>query len=157
MSVSLEDRVAALEAAAQIRSLKSDYAKACDTGFPLDVMRELFTADAVWTDITGTFGTHNGIDAICEFFTGAATQIPWALHYIVAPDIQVAPDLQTATGSWYLWQPCTIEGTPTLLGGTYADEYALVDGRWRISRIALDLQLLVPHESGWAAAQIQKG
>lgn len=155
MSPSLEDRIAALEATAQIRALKSDYAKACDTGFPLDVMRELFTEDAVWTDITGTFGTHVGIDAICDFFTQAAGQITWALHYIVAPDIRVADDLQRATGTWYLWQPCTIEGTPTLLGGTYADEYAFVDGRWRISRLALDLQLLAPLESGWASAQIQ--
>ena len=63
--------------------------------------------------------------------------IVWALHYIVAPLIEVADDGRTATGSWYLLEPCTIatEAGPRamLISGRYADRYRLEPDGWKFS------------------------
>src|SRR5436190_17982130 len=100
-------RLARLEAKETIRELKARYADVCDTGYDPARMRPLFTDDAVW-DGGSRFGRYEGVDAICEFFAGISKEITWALHYVVAPVIEVADGGETATGSWYLFQPCTI-------------------------------------------------
>jgi len=147
-----DTRLAKLEAAEQIRHLKARYAAVCDTGYSPDRMVPLFTEDAVW-DGGERFGRHEGMDAIYRFFDGVSSQIVWALHYMVAPIVEVADDLETATGSWYLWQPCTLvtdDGPRAVwLTGTYADRYRLVDAGWRFSEVKLDCQTISPLEEGW--------
>jgi len=150
VAVDLETRVAKLEAAEEIRSLKARYAKACDEGYQPAAMEPLFTKDAVWTDVTGRFGTHEGLEAICEFFGGVSDSISWAGHYMIGPNITVADDLENATGSWYLWQPCTIDGDAVWIAGTYADQYRKDEGAWKMSRLELTVEKLTSFEEGWA-------
>lgn len=153
MTVDLETRLARLEAVEEIRALKARYAAVCDTGYDPDGMTPLFTTDAVW-DGGDRFGRHEGIDAIRAFFAGVSSQIVWALHYMLNPIIDVGNDLETATGSWYLWQPCTLAGDggpqAVWLTGTYADAYRREQGVWRISDLRLDCQTISPFEEGWA-------
>ena len=148
----LEHRLARLEAIEAIRQLKARYADVCDTGYDPDRMEPLFTRDAVW-DGGERFGRYEGIDAIRGFFAGVSSQITWALHYMIAPIVEVEPDGRTATGSWYLWQPCTVVGTDgpqaVWLTGRYADRYRLDDGGWRFSEVRLDVQTVTPFEDGW--------
>jgi SnoaL-like domain len=152
MTNDMSVRLAKLEAAEQIRHLKARYADVCDTGYDPERMVPLFTSDAVW-DGGRRFGRHEGIEAIYRFFADVSGQITWALHYIVAPLIDVAEDVETATGSWYLWQPCTLatEDGPRAvwLTGRYADRYRLDDGVWRFSEVHLDCQTITPFEEGW--------
>jgi hypothetical protein len=152
MSNTIEDRLARLEAAEAIRALKAHYADVCDTGYDPDRMVPLFTADAVW-DGGERFGRYEGIDEIHGFFAGVSSQIVWALHYMVAPVIEVAEDATSATGSWYLWQPCTVVGDagpqPVWLTGRYLDRYRLEAGSWRFSEVRLDCQTASPFEHGW--------
>jgi hypothetical protein len=152
MNEDLERRVVKLEAAEAIRRLKARYARVCDTGYEPDRMVPLFTKDAVW-DGGERFGRYEGIDAIYGFFTSVSSQIVWALHYMVAPAIEVNDDLETATGSWYLWQPCTIvaeQGARAVwLTGTYADRYRNDAGVWKFAEVRLDCQTITPFEEGW--------
>jgi len=144
--------VAKLLAAEEIKKLKSLYADVCDTGYDPDRMAPLFTRDAVW-DGGERFGRYEGIDAIREFFANVSSQIVWALHYMVAPLIEVADDLQTATGSWYLWQPCTVVGESgpqaVWLTGRYADRYRREADGWKFAEVRLDCQTISPFEEGW--------
>lgn len=150
MSEDLSTRIAKLEAAEAIRSLKARYAKACDIGYSPEAMRPLFTEDAVWSDVNERFtGTHEGRDAICDFFAGASERISWAGHYMIGPDINVADDLENATGTWYLWQPCTVDGEAAWIVGTYADQYRLEDGDWKIARLELTVETVTSFEQGW--------
>ena len=149
MAEDLELRVAKLEAAEEIRRLKARYAKVCDTGYKPAGMEPLFTEDATWKDTSGRFGKHVGREAICDFFGGVSDQIAWALHYMVAPSIEVADDLENATGTWYLWQPCTIDGQPVWLTGTYFDRYRKEDGVWKMAQLELNLETISPFEEGW--------
>ncbi|MFN8185724.1 MAG: nuclear transport factor 2 family protein [Gaiellales bacterium] len=146
-------RLARLEAIEEIRALKARYAAVCDTGYDPDGMSPLFTADAVW-DGGERFGRHEGIDAIRAFFAGVSSQIVWALHYMLNPIIEVADDLETATGRWYLWQPCTVVGPEgpqaVWLTGIYADRYRREAEVWRISDLRVDFQTISPFEEGWA-------
>lgn len=151
MTESLEARVARLEAVEEIRVLKARYADVCDTGYNPDRMLPFFTQDAVW-DGGERFGRYDGIDAIYGFFRDVSSQITWALHYMIAPVIEVSDD-GTATGSWYLWQPCTVVGPDgpqaVWLTGRYADRYRREDDGWKFSEVRLDTQTVSPFEDGW--------
>jgi hypothetical protein len=152
MTESVEARLAKLEAVEKIRALKARYADVCDTGYNPERMVPLFTSDAVW-DGGERFGRYEGIDAIYGFFRDVSKQITWALHYMVAPSIEIADDLRSASGSWYLWQPCTVVGEQgpqaVWLTGRYADRYRLEDDGWRFSEVRLDCQTVSPFEEGW--------
>lgn len=145
----IETRVARLEATEQIRALKARYAAVCDNGYDPDAMVPLFTRDAVW-DGGERFGVHDGIDAIYAFFEGVSGDITWALHYMIAPSVEVADDLRTARASWYLLEPCTLDGQALWLMGTYRDEYRREDDGWRFSRVEVRFQTMTPHDEGWA-------
>lgn len=152
MTGDLEHRLARVEAIEAIRALKARYADVCDTGYEPDRIVPMFTEDAVW-DGGERFGRYDGIDEIYGFFADVSKQIVWALHYMVAPLIEVAPDLESATGSWYLWQPCTLVGDSgpqaVWLTGRYADRYRLEAGDWKFSEVRLDVQTVSPIEDGW--------
>lgn len=97
----LEHRIAKIEAIQAIQALKARYADACDNQYDPQRMREeIFTSDAVWH--ADPFGAFEGIDAICEFFAAVSSEITWALHYLIAPEIEVDDDLTSARGTWYL-------------------------------------------------------
>ena len=114
-------------------------------------MIPLFTKDAVWDG--GRFGRHEGIDAITTFFDGVSDQITWALHYMIAPTIEVNDDLVTASGTWYLLEPCTMAApdgpNAVWLTGGYADRYLKEDGAWQFAEVILDVQTVAPYDEGW--------
>lgn len=144
---------AALAAIEEIRRLKHVYADVCDSGYDPVRMEALFTEDAVW-DGGERFGRHEGRDAVCAFFAGVSSQITWALHYMLNPVIDVSAGGVEATGSWYLWQPCTVVGPDgpqaVWLTGRYADRYRREDDGWKFSLVDLDVACITPYEQGWA-------
>ncbi len=160
MTGNLEARLGRLEAMEDIRALKARYAEICDTGYDPDRMDPLFTREAVW-DGGERFGRYEGIDAIRGFFAGVSSRILWALHYMVAPVVEVADDLETATGRWYLWQPCTIAGEAgpqaIWLTGRYTDRYRREPDGWRFSEVRLDCQTVSPLEEGWVRRPFFEG
>ena len=125
--------------------LKARYARACDDGYDADRIAELFVPGGVW-DGGELFGRAEGIDAIRAHFAGAAQRIPWALPFTLNPLIDVAADGGSATGSWYLWQPCIRQRSagPVLswLAGTYADTYRKTDDGWRFDTVLVDARWL---------------
>jgi ketosteroid isomerase-like protein len=148
MARDLETRMAKMEAAEDIRKLKARYALACDDNYDADRIAACFTEDAVW-DGGERFGRHEGRDAIHKFFSEVSKQITWALHYMVGPDIEVADDLQSATGAWYLYEPCTMGGRALWIGGKYADTYRREADGWKFSDVKVDIQMVSPFEEGW--------
>ena len=131
-----------------------------DRGNDVNVMLPLFTEDAAW-DGDARFGVHAGKPAIREFLSQSGTFIGWTLHYMVSPDVVVAPDGQTATTFWYLWETANMPDRASgraeafWVGGTYDGEAVkLADGSWRFSRLALNLKLLSPYREGWAEKRL---
>ena len=153
MSDDLAQRIARLEAIEEIKKLKSRYAQACDDNYNPETMRTIFSKDAVWNG-GDAFGRFEGLDAICQFFAEVSSQITWALHYMIAPEIEVADDAKSGTGTWYIWMPYTAatdDGPQAAwVAGLYTDEYRLEPDGWRISNLDVDLQIMSPYEDGWA-------
>ena len=148
MSDSLETRVARLEAVEAIRNLKMRYARFCDAGFPPDALPGLFTDDCSW-DGGAVFGRHVGLDALREFFAGARDSVAWALHYIVSGAVELDDGLTTATSTWYLWQPMTLDGAAVWHMGRYLDHHVNTDAGWRISALDLTVEALTHVDRGW--------
>jgi hypothetical protein len=150
MNNNVEARLSRLEAVEAIRALKMRYARLCDAGYPAQEISALFVEGAVW-DGGELLGRFTGRREIEEFFASTPTRVPWALHYIVAGDIDLSEDAKSATGSWYLWQPMTFDNAAVWLMATYADEYLLTDEGWRYSNLTLNVQALTPATSDWLA------
>ncbi len=141
VSDDLRRRIERLEDVEAIKRLKARYARYCDAGYDPEGIASLFVPEGVW-DGGELFGRAEGVEQIKEHFRGAPSRIPWALHFPLVPDIEVAEDGTTATGTWYLWQPCTVNRrtgpVPAWLVGTYRDRYVKVEGEWRFSELRVD-------------------
>lgn len=153
----LSHQLAKLEAREAIRDLKARYARACDPVPDGEAIAPMFTEDGVF-DCGELFGVHRGRDAIRKHFSRGPEVIKWTLHLIGSPLIEVAEDLRSATGSWYLWQPMTTRepdgGTQARwLCGEYSDIYERgEDGAWRFASMALEIGIYATYESGWEPA-----
>jgi hypothetical protein len=139
-------RLTRMEDIEAIRVLKGRYARFADAGYDAEGIASLFVPHGVW-DGGRLFGRAEGADAIRAHFVDAPQRIPWSLHYVLAPVIDVADDGRSATGSWYLWQPCVRrsskgEERPAWLAGTYYDRYVKVDGRWLFEHLRVDARWL---------------
>jgi uncharacterized protein (TIGR02246 family) len=150
MTTSLEDlehRIRLLEDIEAIKSLKARYADACDRGYDADTIAALFAEDAVWDG--GSFGRYEGREAIRAFFQGVSADIPFAMHYMMNPIIEVDGD--TATGKWHLFQTCTFsDGNQAIWGAArYDEEYRRIDGTWEFWRLNLRSSFWTPYETGW--------
>lgn len=144
----LARRIGVLEDIEGIRKLKAHYAALCDTGYDPDQLVALFTEDGVW-DGGEEWGIYEGREALWGFFKGASTMLPFALHYMTNPLIEVDGD--HATGTWHLFQTCTYAATGDAVfgGARYYEDYIKIDGAWKFSRIRMQSSFWTPYDSGW--------
>lgn len=144
----LEARVRRLEDIEALKQLKARYAAYCDADYDADRLAPLFTADAVWDG--GAMGRYEGREAIRAFFASASRAVPFAIHHVSNPILEIDGD--RATGRWYLWQPCTFaQGDQALwMAGRYDDVYRRESDGWRFAHVTVELRMLSPYEAGWA-------
>ena len=155
-ALSLEQRIARLEAAEQIRAMKAYYCELCDRGYDPDSLCALFTEDAVWDG--GHFGRHEGRHAIHTFFGGISGSLVFAAHLVMNPVIEFLDD-DTAVGKWRLWEPATVKEngmleSKILLAG-YEDVYVKVDGKWLYKSLKLHVNFFASLTDGWARSAAQ--
>ncbi len=73
--------------------------------------------------------------------------LPWALHYMTQPIIDIAADGETASGEYYLWE--LAKATPedggatedTWIGGWYESKFRKENGAWQCNHMELFLKL----------------
>lgn len=160
-STSLEalvQRVGRLEAIEEIRKLKLQYATLCDEGYPGDKIAALYTEDAVFDG--GPFGRYEGREAISGFYTATGERMLWAIHFMTNDVIDVADDLQTATGVWYLPNAISLKGEddqvrPIWLFGIERDEYRCVQGTWRFTKTTFEMGAAFDSRVGWHEQRVQ--
>ena len=147
----LERRIQTLEDIEEIKRLKHRYCAACDNNFDADAIASLFTENAVWDG--GNFGKLEGREAIRSFFQNASKNMPFAIHMVLNPIIEVNGD--TAKGTWYLFQTCTFaEGDRAIWGSArYDEEYVRVNGKWMFKHLTLSSHFWTPFDKGWVEAQ----
>lgn len=144
-SSSTEERLARLEARAEISDLVARYAQGADRKNDPAMMGPLFADQATWS--AEGFGTLVGRDAIAAGLAAvAAERVLWSIHYMVSPLVELAEDGLAARCHWYLWELCTMAGegsaaTDSWFGGWYDSELAKTDRGWRFTRVTLDVRL----------------
>lgn len=155
ISLSLEERIARLEDIEAIKDLKYRYAGYCDAGYDPDGITSLFTADGHWK-VSGVGGEATGHDELRTFFTNMAKSIVWALHFMIAPRIEVAEDGKSAVGRFYLLCLCTIvrsddpsKQDAVILTGNYVDQFVKVDGRWYFKELTATIHQASNWTEGW--------
>ena len=148
--MSLEEmgkRLKVLEDIEAIKVLKVRYCAYCDDNYDADGIASLFTEDAVWDG--GMRGRAEGREGIRNFFDMAPQRLPFAVHMVMNPIIEIEGD--TATGTWYLFQACTFaEGDQAVWGSArYNEEYMRVDGEWKFKHLNLTSIFWTPFDQGW--------
>ncbi|HTY56039.1 MAG TPA: nuclear transport factor 2 family protein [Candidatus Binataceae bacterium] len=145
-SQDLEERIQRIEDIEAIRKLKARYCAFCDNGYDAHGLAALFTEDAVWDG--GAFGYFEGRKAIHDFFAGISKRLSFAMHYVMNPLIDVEGD--HATGRWYLFEPCTFDGSEPVWGAAYYDDrYIKVGGVWKFQSVKITSSFWTPYEQGW--------
>ena len=144
----LEARIKVLEDIEEIKRLKHRYCAYCDANYDADALADLFTEDAVWDGQER--GRNDGREAIRAFFKAAPGRLPFAIHMVLNPIIEVDGD--TAKGTWYLFQPCTYANGNRAIWGSarYDEEYVRLDGQWKFKHLKLTSHFWTPFEEGWA-------
>lgn len=147
--MSLEARIARLEAHQAIERLIADLGHGFDSGPSAEALRGLFTADAVFA-IDG-YGVLAGADAIADGVAGNAdTGFRWTLHYLVSPRIDLSADGRSADVAFMLWEVATAaSGRAYWIGGSYSAVAVAADDRWRFDRLTLSADLISHYPEGW--------
>jgi hypothetical protein len=149
----LESRIRRLEDIEGIRTLKYRYASYCDDDYDAAKLAPLFTEDAVWDGGTA-LGRFEGREAIRKFFMSCAKVVPFAIHQVTNPVIDVEGD--RATGRWYLWEPLVFAtgNQGFWMAARYDDRYVRADGAWLFENVKIELRMLAPYEKGFARVRI---
>ena len=148
----LERRIRRLEDLEALRTLKYRYCTYCDDGYDAERLAALFTHDAIWDG--GILGRFVGREAIRGFFLQCAKLVPFAIHQVTNPILEIDGD--RATGAWYLWEPLVFAaGNRGLwMAARYDDRYRREGGAWRFESVKIDLRMLSPYEEGFAKVRI---
>lgn len=139
----LEQRIARLEARAEIAEIVSAYGIACDDR-DVDGLRSLFTEDATVESRDGIMNSY-GIDAIMTMYDGRFRVLGPSYHWthdhiITFNDV----DASIASGLILSHVEC-VRNSQVLLGGLrYNDDYRRVDDRWKFAKRILSFFYYVP-------------
>ena len=116
----------------EITDLMVRYSHAVDTR-QWDALAEIFSADAV-IDYRAMGGPRGGVPEITEFLSSTMPRFPAFQHLIANSSITVAGDIGTARTMCH--NPMVLPGQDARImfcGLWYLDEFARVDGEWRIT------------------------
>jgi hypothetical protein len=151
----IEKRLQVLEDIEAIKRLKAMYCHYCDAQYDPEGISSLFTEDGVW-DGGDLWGRYEGREAIRNYFAGTSKQVPFAVHTVMTPLIEV--EGERATGAWYLFMSATMsKGNQAVWGfERYDDEYVKVNGEWKMKRLKLTTYYWTPYELGWVKQRIFK-
>ena len=142
--MTVEARLAMLENERAIEQLKYRYARCCDGGYDLEGFRSIFIPDGVWA--ANGYGEYHGHQAICDFFEELSNSIVTVLHYVTAPNITVAEDGRSATGTFYLHclsrvrrkqDPAVVDFFTQM--GVYTDTFVKTGAGWRFASINVNV------------------
>lgn len=154
-TMTAEQRLQRLEDIEAIKVLKYRYASYCDAGYDPDGITSLFVPDGHWI-VTGLGGEATGRDEMHEFFSAIKDTIVWAMHFVIAPQVELSADGQSAEGRFGLLSMTTIKRedapagfTPTVSTLNYVDKFVKIDGRWYFQELSGTSHFASEWTKGW--------
>ena len=139
MSMTVEQRLRALEDGQEIAKLKAAYCHYADGGWDgrlshdYDRVVSLFTPDGVWDG--GQFGKSVGRTAIRELFKSFQQKLPFAVHRVSNPVIEVNGD--SGTGKWHIVADLirAEDNQAVWMAGDYSDEFVRTPEGWKFKSL----------------------
>ena len=151
----LEHELGRLTDIRAIEQLKYRYASYCDKGYDPSGIASCFTPDGVWV-VNGVGGDVAGHDAIRAHCCELAKTISWALHFVVAPRVELASDRTSAVGHFYLLCLCTIarsgeaaEKDAVILTLNYTDKFVKRGDHWLFTELRGTMHQASNWDMGW--------
>ncbi|MCD6726739.1 MAG: nuclear transport factor 2 family protein [Solirubrobacteraceae bacterium] len=143
----LERRIQVLEDIEAIKCLKARHYRAVDTQ-DVELFASVFTDDAVWE--SEPYGRVEGIEGLRALAAAGPARLTFSVHYVTNAAITVDGD--QAVGDWYGLVASTLAATGQAAWGAAIvhEEYARVDGSWKIRRFSQVPQFWTPFDTGWA-------
>ncbi len=133
--MTIEERLARLEAIDAIKQLKARFLNACDRQDP-EAVRDCFAQGEVIIDMS-YFGHCVNRDEFVDdiYVPRGCHDYVLDMHHCANPELEIV-DANHARGVWSLNYRTinTRERLVTLLSALYHDEYRRIDGAWKISR-----------------------
>lgn len=139
VGLSLEERIARIEAVDAIKVLKYRYFRACDAKDPVGFRAAFIDKGAIIDyGVMGSFDDADGIAAVFEkiaLHKVDGKHLILDMHHGLHPDIRLTSD-STAEGNWTLRfrQLNLHDMTEKVAAIEYADEYVIENGEWKISK-----------------------
>jgi hypothetical protein len=130
--MTLEQRIARIEALEAIRQLKHRYLNACDLK-EVEIIRDCFATGEILIDY-GPIGCFSDRDRFVDLYQRLACHARVKdLHHGSNPEIELISE-DTATGRWglFYFNLDGETGATLQLGGVYYDRYRCIDGQWKI-------------------------
>ncbi|MBT8766001.1 nuclear transport factor 2 family protein [Metapseudomonas boanensis] len=141
--MTLEHRIARLEALEAIRQLKHRYLNACDLKQVAEI-RDCFATGEINIDYgpVGSFKDRDSFVALYESL--ACNERVIDLHHGANPEIElVTEDEAKARWALYYFNLDAETGATRQLGGVYQDRYRCIDGQWKIVETAFRAHSMV--------------
>ena len=159
--VNLEEivqRLSKLEDIEKIKELRGfRFPMAGDPEMDVEAALRLFTDDGV-AEYTGSIGQARGQAELRAFFE--RDPVNSRFHLFVPGKIRVADDLKTGTGIWFMMETArapsskTGRNEPVWVQAVFDDEYAKVEGEWKLQRYKCDIRMFCTYEDGWRDAAV---
>ena len=151
-------RLRKLEEVEKIKELRGyRFPSAGDPEMDVEAALRLFTEDGV-AEYSGSIGSARGHSELRPFFERDPVN---ARFHIFAPGkIHVADDLVTGTGTWYMMETAkapsakTGRNEPVWVQAVYEDEYAKIDGEWKLKYYKCDIRMFCTHQDGWGESAV---
>ncbi|MFT7601837.1 MAG: hypothetical protein ACI8TP_004800 [Acidimicrobiales bacterium] len=141
--MSLEDRIAAIEAKDEIRELTAKYCHAVVDG-DVEAVVALFCSDGTFRMRTSAF---TGSDQLREMYTGGIggkTHKPFIQNHVI--ELHGA---DRATGRCSVEIRIFQDGEARTAAGHYIDEYRVENGSWKLFDRFYNAYHMAPWASGW--------
>lgn len=149
--LTLEQRIARLEAHNDICKLMAEYLLVADRGYDPDQIVAMFVEDSTWEG--DGFGRHEGSKAIWTFFRGLSGSLVFAAHFVTNPIITFVSDTHVR-GAWRLLEPATVNNSgnleSSLLVAAYENEFVKTNGAWKFKSVKVHVNFFEPISKGWA-------
>lgn len=145
----LNDRLEKVEARFAINDLIQDLAAAFDAGPCAQLLRPLFTPEAVF--LIDRFDRIAGREAIATGVAGNAQRgFKWGKHYFIPPRVELSSDATTAQATFYYWGVSTsVRERAYWIVAHYVSRLVRRDHRWQFDYLELQAQLISNYAQGW--------
>lgn len=154
--LTLEQRIARLEAIEEIKQLKAKYAHNLDNGYDPQGIASLFAEDGEWI-IEGQ--AIKGREAIMRHCEKLPQVIPWSLHMMTTSTVTIDVDGEHADCIFYVQSAQTMnigseESKAYLILGVFRDKCVKIDGQWLFAEVQADVQQSCLWTEGWVKSSV---